>query len=131
MALIIFFVKYLLNQPWEEEVYFNLTKLFLKINYTSEQEIEFLSSYPMLVVTTALASVHQPTGLGIAWWQVFVITSLAVHGKVGGDYWAAGPGWQCAWQGWRGTECTVPVIQLLVTVQYMSNEARENTVKNV
>ena len=90
MAFIIFFVNYLLNQPWEEEVYFNLTKLFLKINYTSEQEIEFLSSYPMLVVTTALASVHQPTGRGVAWWQDFVITSLAVHGKVGGDYWAAG-----------------------------------------
>ena len=44
----------------------------------------------MLVVTTALASVHQPTGRGVAWWQDFVITSLAVHGKVGGDYWAAG-----------------------------------------
>ena len=89
LALIIFFVKYLLNQPWEEEVYFNLTKLFLKIDYTSEQEIEFLSSYPMLVVTTALPSVHGPAGRGVAWWQDFVITSLAVHGKVG-DYWAAG-----------------------------------------
>ena len=43
----------------------------------------------LVAITTALPSVHRWTGCGVAWWQDFVITSLAVHGKVG-DYWAAG-----------------------------------------